>query len=127
MLMSDFFFFWGGGRERFLSLKSVVLKARPHDAILHPTLCAIGRLHRVAASETVARNVACNVSGVDFHSTSTTLPATISSCVHPLKLPCDRSRNLSDYQPITFYSQDENPLTTKTTVKKWWLTRLLLV
>ena len=42
-------------------------------------------MHCVAASETVTRNVACNVSGVDFHSTSATLPAMISSCVHPLK------------------------------------------
>ena len=47
-----------------------ILKARPHH---------------VAASETVAHNVACKVSRVDFHSTSAMLPATISSCVHPLK------------------------------------------
>ena len=89
-----------------------ILKARPHH---------------VAASETVAHNVACKVSRVDFHSTSAMLPATISSCVHPLKQALWQIiQFIRLSEPIMFYmySQEENLLTTKTTVKKMAANRL---
>ena len=78
-------------------------------------------MHHVAASETAARNVACNVSRVDFHPTSETLPTTISLCVYALKqaLPqITQFIRLSANHVLLFYLQDEIPLTTKTTVKK---------
>ena len=78
-------------------------------------------LHHVAASETAARNIACNVSGVDFHSTSAMLPTTISSRVYALKqayAQITQFIRLSANHVLPFYLQDEIPLTTKITVKK---------